>query len=255
MPESLPYTDDWFAARRIGARRSAEVVLPIVLDLIGRPASVVDLGCGTGSWLAVLRDHGVDDVLGIDGDYVDRALLEIPEDRFLAHDLRTPLQLNRRFELAISLEVGEHLPLHEADRFVETLTALAPVVLFSAAVPYQGGTGHLNEQWQDEWADRFRASGFTVVDAIRPRVWDDEAVKVFYRQNMLLFVRRDALEVYPDLQFEAEARPMPLRVVHPALYLDTVRRFPPRGAVDLRRLAYFVGRSVGLGRVREFRRR
>jgi SAM-dependent methyltransferase len=250
MPESLTYTGDWFAARRTGARRSAEIVLPIVLDLIGRPASVVDLGCGTGSWLAVLRDHGVDDVLGIDGHYVDRGLLEIPEDRFLAHDLRLPLRLSRRFELAISLEVGEHLPPHEADRFVETLTALAPVVLFSAAVPHQGGTGHLNEQWQDEWADRFRACGFTVVDAIRPRVWDDAAVKVFYRQNTLLFVRTEDLASYPELERESTRDGMPIRVVHPAHYLDTVRRFPPRGEIGFGRLAYFVGRILGLSRVR-----
>jgi hypothetical protein len=163
--------------------------------------------------------------------------------------------LDRRFDLAISLEVGEHLPPHEADRFVETLAALAPVVLFSAAVPHQGGTGHVNEQWQDEWADRFRARGFTVVDAIRPRVWDVDAVKVFYRQNMLLFVQTAELGSYPALERETARNGLPIRIVHPALYLDTVRRFPPKGEIGLRRLAYFVGRTLGLGRMRRLVRK
>jgi 2-polyprenyl-3-methyl-5-hydroxy-6-metoxy-1,4-benzoquinol methylase len=75
-----------------------------------QPNTVIDVGCGVGTWLAVLAENGVADVWGIDGDYVDRALLEIPEERFLPHDLTKPVRLERRFDLVLCLEVAEHLP-------------------------------------------------------------------------------------------------------------------------------------------------
>lgn len=255
MAEGVAYTDQWFAGRRKGARRSAEIVVDVLLDLIGHPSSVVDVGCGTGSWLAVFRDRGIEDVLGIDGSYVDRSQLEIPVDRFLPRDLREPLHLDRTFGLAISLEVAEHLPPGSAEGFVDSLAALAPVILFSAAVPHQGGTGHLNEQWQDEWAERFRARGFTVVDALRPRIWNTDGVKVFYRQNTLLYVRSSELDSYPDLERIAESDAMPLRVIHPKHYVTTVGQFPPPGLVSPQRFAYFVGRILGLSRLRRSGRR
>ena len=62
-------------------------------------------------------------------------------------DLAQPLQIDRRFDLALSLEVAEHLPPECGSEFVQTLTDLSSVILFSAAIPFQGGTDHLNEQW------------------------------------------------------------------------------------------------------------
>src|SRR5262245_44009168 len=133
-----PYTNEYYRALSDGARRSARVVLPLVLEFV-RPRSVIDVGCGLGTWLAVFREHGVEDVWGMDGDHVDREWLEIPADRFLAHDLSQPLRLGRSFDLVVSLEVAEHLPPSCADAFVESLTRLGPLLLFSAAAPYQGG--------------------------------------------------------------------------------------------------------------------
>jgi 2-polyprenyl-3-methyl-5-hydroxy-6-metoxy-1,4-benzoquinol methylase len=157
-PVGQPYTNDYYDALREGARRSARVVVPLVLGLV--PArSVIDVGCGRGTWLAVFRAHGVEEVRGVDGDYVDRGRLEIPADRFEAHDLTRPLRPAGRFDLAVSLEVAEHLPAEAADAFVGSLTLLAPVVLFSAAAPYQGGEGHVNERWPAYWAGRFAARG------------------------------------------------------------------------------------------------
>jgi SAM-dependent methyltransferase len=217
------------------SRRSAEAILPIVLDLTSA-ARVIDVGCGTGSWLAVAQELGVRDVLGIDGAYGDRTLLEIPEDRFVAHDLTRPIELAERFDLALSTEVAEHLPLGSADAFVESLTRLAPLVLFSAAVPFQGGQHHLNEQWQDWWAERFATQGFRVVDCVRPRIWSDTRVAYFYAQNVILYASEEALEENDRLARASEASQLPLRLVHPELYETTVKRFPPRSEIEARRL-------------------
>src|SRR5712692_4458031 len=103
-----PYTSDYYRSHRDGARQSARVLVPMVLRYI--PArSVIDVGCGQGTWLAVFREHGAEDVWGVDGDHVDRGQLEIPAAQFQAADLTRPLTLKRRFDLVVSLEVAEHL--------------------------------------------------------------------------------------------------------------------------------------------------
>jgi SAM-dependent methyltransferase len=189
----------------------------VLIDLIS-PESVVDVGCGVGAWLAAFRDAGVDDVLGLDGDYVPRDLLQIEPDRFLAANLQEPPDLNRRFDLAISLEVAEHLPESASDRLVETLCKLAPVVLFSAATPLQGGTGHVNEQPQSYWAEKFALHGRRAVDAVRPAVWNDAAVKFWYRQNAVVYASPEALESNNRLREIAERTDTRiLDVIHPEL--------------------------------------
>ena len=143
---SANYSLEYFARINDGSRNSADVVVPLVTRLV-QPTSVIDVGCGTGQWLAAFKRHGVSDVLGVDGPYVERKQLEIGQQEFLPHDLEQPLWIDREFDLALSLEVAEHLSDSIAEQFVETLSRLAPVVLFSAAVPGQGGEKHVNEQW------------------------------------------------------------------------------------------------------------
>jgi SAM-dependent methyltransferase len=213
------YTPDFYRMHRDGARRSGEAIVPIVLDLV-RPRSVIDVGCGLGVWLSVFRKHGIEDVWGVDGPYVDRSLLEIPPDRFVPADLRNPVRQSRRFDLVVSVEVAEHLPEDRAAGFVESLTALGPVVLFSAAIPHQGGVDHLNEQWPEYWAARFAEHGYLPIDCVRPRVWTDEGVEWWYAQNTLLYVEREVLAREPRLATAREAtQGQPLSVVHPRKYL------------------------------------
>lgn len=213
------YDERFFEELREGARRSARVIVPLVVRRLG-PRSVVDVGCGLGTWLAVFVENGVVDVVGIDGDYVDPARLEIPPERFVAHDLSTPLRLERRFDLAVSLEVAEHLPVDRAATFVDSLTALAPFVLFSAAIPFQGGTNHVNEQWPEYWAAIFEERGFAPVDCIRRDVWSDENVEWWYAQNTLLFVEEARLgaPTAGGTPFERTPRSQ-LALVHPRQYL------------------------------------
>ena len=188
---------------------SARAVLPIVFDL-WRPASVVDVGCLFGSWAAVAAELGAAEVLGIDGDYVERARVGVP---FVARDLAQPLALERAFDLAISLEVAHYLPERRAASFVADLCRLAPVVLFSAAIPHQGGHGHVNEQWPAYWARHFVTCGYTPVDCVRDAVWEHPDVAPWYAQNALLFVSGAGLFASHPGFGRCPAR------VHPAIYL------------------------------------
>src|SRR5262245_27668867 len=136
----MPYDQNFFANIRATSQQSATVVVGHLLSGL-RPTSVVDIGCARGDWLKAFMDQGILDVLGLDGNYVDRSDLSIPQDCFRAADLAKPLLIDRRFDLAICLEVAEHIPESEAKRFVRDLTRIADLTLFSAAIPGQGGTG------------------------------------------------------------------------------------------------------------------
>lgn len=220
-PETTPYSSRWYQTQRDSALESARVVVPIVQELA--PARrIVDVGCGTGAWLRAFLDRGVleEDVLGLDGDYVDRSLLMIPAARFRATDLARPIELNDRFDLVISLEVAEHLPASSAATFVETLTRLGPVVLFSAAFPNQGGMAHVNERWPAYWARLFRERGFVPVDALRKRIWYAENVEYWYQQNTFFYVQRDQLSRFPKLEHDAlKDGEQPVAMFHPRLFL------------------------------------
>ena len=218
-----PYTGGFFDTIRGGSRRSAQAVVPIVLQLI-RPKSVIDVGCGDGTWLSVFRERGVSDIVGLDGDYVDPGLLQIQHDQFRATDLSSPFGLPRTFDLAVSLEVAEHLPPQSAEGFVDCLTQLAPVVLFSAAIPLQGGTQHLNEQWPDYWVTLFKTHDYLPIDCIRGRIWGNEQVEWYYAQNTLIFARADRTREDSDLRREYEKTNLEqLALVHPRRFVQPFR--------------------------------
>jgi len=219
------YSASFYAGLRKGAGQSAEIIVPLVLELV-RIRSVLDLGCGDGTWLAVFRKHGVEDVLGLDGEYVDRSILQIPVERFQAFDLTTPFHPMRPFDLAVSLEVAEHLPAEFARIFVESLARSAPLILFSAAIPFQGGANHVNEQWPEKWAELFKEHDFAPIDFIRKQVWRNELVEWWYAQNTLLFAHKNLIETSPRLRAEFEGtNPAELRLVHPRQFLDLRNRY------------------------------
>jgi SAM-dependent methyltransferase len=221
-PVMHSYTEEFFRRNCEGSQRSAAEIVPLVLQLV-QPRHVVDVGCGTGTWLAVFREHGATDVLGIDGEHVNRRSLKIPQDQFLAYDLRNPLTIHREFDLVVSVEVAEHLPAECADMFVNSLTGLGPVILFSAAIPFQGGVDHVNEQWPDYWVDLFARRSYVVIDCLRKRIWGNKRVEYWYAQNILLFVRRGHLEHQPLLKREFEqAATSQLSIVHPKQYLEVI---------------------------------
>jgi len=214
------YSTRYYRIQAAASRLSSDIVVPMVVELV-RPRSVVDVGCGMGAWLASFSECGVKDVFGIDGDYVDRAQLQIDETCFTARDLTRPLDIDRRFDLVVSLEVAEHLPESAAAPFVQSLVSLGQAVLFSAAIPYQGGTGHLNEQWPEYWAALFAEHDYVPIDCLRRRIWNNPSVEWHYAQNILLYVHRDTLDASPALSAEyARTSLDQLALVHPRKLLN-----------------------------------
>ena len=191
------YSDTFFDYIDEGALRSARAVIDIARPLLN-PGSVLDLGCGRGAWLKAWSEAGIPDVIGVDGYYVDRSQLMIPDDSFVAVDLTTPVRFDRRFDLAQSLEVGEHLPASAARQLVESLTDASDRVLFSAAVPGQGGEFHVNEQPLSYWQDLFAARGYQAFDCIRPKLAGVPGVAPWYRYNTILYVNAAGQAGLPD---------------------------------------------------------
>jgi SAM-dependent methyltransferase len=209
------YYNPKFYRELASAQESAREILPLVLEIV-KPASVIDIGCGTGNWLAIARELGAREILGIDGRWV-KSQLAIPAEKFIEHNLSTPLKLTRRFDLALSLEVAEHLPASAARGFVQGLCDAADVVLFSAAIPGQGGRRHVNEQWPAYWAELFAGCGYHCYDFLRPRIWNNPRVTWHYAQNSMIFAR-----VGFRHSFGEPATPLPL--VHPVLWSSQVAR-------------------------------
>ncbi|UJP64173.1 methyltransferase domain-containing protein [Mongoliitalea daihaiensis] len=188
---------------------AAEIIVPKIMNLL-KPKSVLDVGCGIGTWLNVFSKQGVKEFLGLDGDYVDKELLYkyINPSQFKSIDLEKPFNLKKEFDLVISLEVAEHLKESSADIFIESISKHSNNIIFSAAIPWQGGQNHLNEQWPNYWEAKFKKFGFKIFDLIRPEIWNNEKIEFWYKQNIFLFSKNNFSEV---------SNPC-LPLIHPDLY-------------------------------------
>ena len=206
------YGPAFYRAHSEGSLRSARVVVPLVLKML-EPRSVVDVGCGIGTWLSVFREYGVERIIGLDGPHIDPSLLKVPREFFIPVNLAEPFRVKEEFDLAVCLEVAEHLPRRSADGFVKSLVQLAPVIVFSAGIPLQGGTHHINEQWPAYWEDRFHEHNYRMLDPIRGQIWKNGRVDWWYRQNVVMCVREDVVASNPVFR-ETAAWPNDLVLIH-----------------------------------------
>jgi SAM-dependent methyltransferase len=202
-------------------RHSASTILRLLFEVY-TPQSMLDIGCGLGTWLSVAREMGVQDIRGVDGPWLDKSRLRVPEHLVHVQDLEKPFDFQRRFDLVACLEVAEHLGVNAAKSFVASITAHGDVLLFSAAIPFQGGHHHINEQWPDYWRALFGEKGYTPVDFLRARIWNDNSILWWLRQNILLFVNEHALQ--NNIAFrELSRHASPLSIVHPDVYLSRLK--------------------------------
>jgi 2-polyprenyl-3-methyl-5-hydroxy-6-metoxy-1,4-benzoquinol methylase len=196
------------------ALKAAQVVVELLRGKFNFN-SVLDVGCGVGLWLKAYESQGISDIMGLDGVWVPQENIVVTKDKFKTHDLTTPFSLGRKFDLVMCLEVAEHLPEVSADILLDSLVAHGDLIMFSAAIPGQGGFCHVNEQYQEYWIARFKNRGFTAYDAIRPLIWNHPSVPYYYGQNTLIFSIKP---LNSPLEFVAN-------IIHPELY---ARKCDPR---------------------------
>ncbi|MEM0896682.1 MAG: methyltransferase domain-containing protein [Verrucomicrobiota bacterium] len=233
-----PYTDRFYQSQSGSSLTAAEEILPIVIEHL-QPKSIVDFGCGVGTWLAAARKLGIEDTTGLEGEWVKKENLSDPAIDFHNKDFEQPIDLGRKFDLAISMEVAEHLTEGAARQFVQSICAAADIVLFSAATPGQGGRSHKNEQWQSYWVDHFQDEGYTALDLVRPVVWNSTQVPRWYKQNALVYVRKESEAGRTFLEKAGETPPTLLDVIHPEEYRKRTSLRGGLGVVKRELLAAF----------------
>lgn len=195
---------------------SPRIIVEKILE-IETPKSVIDFGCGLGTFLKAFKEKGISDVLGLDGNWVNRSLLEeyLDENEFLVVDLESKINIKKKYDLAISLEVAEHLSKEKAAIFVENLVNASEVILFSAAIPFQGGQNHINEQWIEFWQDEFSKHNYVFYDVIRNKIWNNTNVKWWYKQNMFIVSSKENIF---DKNHDLNSNSI-LNLIHPEHYL------------------------------------
>lgn len=194
MSEAAPYSDRFYAGQRSASRDSADCMVPYIYELL-QPKSVLDVGCGVGNWVRAFEEAGCEVAHGVDGPWASLNDLVIGREQFTSFDFGkaprpfAPNLPRARYDLVTTFEFAEHIEPELADPLVDMLTSLSDTVVLGAAIPLQGGTHHVNEQWPDYWSSKFAARGFKACDVIRPVLWDDVRIRPWYRQNSVAYFR------------------------------------------------------------------
>lgn len=225
--EHLPlhYDESFYAGIRPRSLQSAQRILGLLAPHHAF-RSVVDFGAGVGTWLEAARGLGATLAVGVEGAWVERSPLRFTGAEYRYQDLNESVQLGRRFDLAVSVEVAEHLHPRRGPGFVDDICRAADHVLFAAALPRQGGDGHINCRPHSYWVAEFRRNGYQCLDLFRPQIWFDPGVEPWYAQNCFLFVREN----------DPLTRSLPpavlLDVYHPLLVNEHVQRDHQAGRLD-----------------------
>ena len=200
------YTPEWFSHQSQDSIESAKIVVPYILEKY-HPNSVIEYGCGVGAWGSVLIKNGISKYIGVDGSYINQDQLLFDSAFFRTQDLNES-QLIDKFDLCLCLETAEHLVEENARQLVSTLCNSANIVVFSAAIPSQSGTNHVNERWQTYWANIFQEFGFEADTKIREELWLNETVSWWYIQNLVTYKKVAHVPSIPNT----------LDIVHPRAF-------------------------------------
>lgn len=217
------YDYEFYRERDAKTRYTAETVFGILNNYF-TITSIVDIGGGVGTWAKTAEDMfqcKKSDVVLIEGDYIDKELLVLDEEQYISHNLEEKILLHRRFDVALTLEVAEHLSRERAKSFCEDLTQLSDIIIFSAAIPGQGGVGHINEQPLHYWVEYFEKYDYEAFDLVRPNIQNDMKIPYWYRQNILVYVNKKS-QKYFNVKEKVKKLP-PLEMVTYDEYMKKVK--------------------------------
>jgi 2-polyprenyl-3-methyl-5-hydroxy-6-metoxy-1,4-benzoquinol methylase len=186
---------------------------------------VIDVGCGIGEFGHKADEYFVE-YYGVDY-RIPRDKLLIPAERYAEFDLTSDVEFpfkGIRFDLAICTEVLEHIPEEHAKKAVKLLCSLADTIVFSAAIPGQGGHNHVNEQWQSYWVNLFFENDFTPLRGLREAIWNNPDIDVWYRQNLIVFKNNRSAdgELIDTRDFTSDETIFD--VVHPQMFINHTQR-------------------------------
>jgi hypothetical protein len=185
---------------------------------------VIDIGCGEGAWLSSAESLGAKNLKGMDGEWVNEDDLVSQNIDFAEVNFDRGLpKLDEKYDLCISVEVAEYLSEANAEQFVDFLCKASDTILFSAAIKYQGGMNHINEQWQSYWIDLFSSKGYECFDCFRKTIWNDRSVDWWYRQNIFLFVSPSSSSL--DLKALRSLEKPIADVAHPENYEAKIKSY------------------------------
>jgi hypothetical protein len=210
------YNKKFYEIQKDDSYNAAKIIIPYILEQF-KPKSIIDIGCGVGTWLKAWSENGVKDYLGVDGAYIPEKELLIPHEHFQAIDLKEDFFIGKRYDLLECIEVIEHLPAELAEVFIKRITQISDVILFSAALPYQGGTNHINENWLEYWAALFKNHDYVPIDFIRKKIWTNALIPFWYRQNIIVFVKSENESHFTNDPIFKDS----LSVIHPEMLLWT----------------------------------
>lgn len=207
------YNESYYKRHEIGSYESAFQILKYIKTFINFD-SVIDFGCGMGTWCKALNNLNIKDFLGIDKHQYDSAYMLIPSEKYMQYDLRKPLLLSHKVDMAISVEVAEHIEFEYSNIFIENLCLCSDIILFSAAITHQGGTGHINEQSCTYWESIFNNYGYKAIDCIRPYIWNDERIEIWYKNNCVLYIEE---HFYKKISAVVPTNTYSLDIIHPLM--------------------------------------
>lgn len=207
------YNASYYKKHEMGSYQSAIQILEYINSFINFN-SVIDFGCGMGTWCKALYNLDIKDFLGIDKHQYDPTYMLIPTEKYMQFDLCNPLKLTRKVDMAISVEVAEHVNPKYSDVFIKNLCSCSEIVLFSAAISHQGGTEHINEQSCTYWEMKFNKYGYKAIDCIRPYFWNNEQIEIWYRNNCILYIEQ---HTYEKSSIHIPQNTYPLDIIHPSM--------------------------------------
>jgi hypothetical protein len=194
---------------------SAGVVLDILSEYLPDMKTMLDVGCGMGAWMDAATQRGITPT-GIEGEWAKEEGVSHHE-----FDLSQPFNLNRKFDLVTCIEVAEHIPPDCADTLIDSLCRHGDVIVFSAAIPFQGGVNHVNERFLGYWREKFLKRGYLFCDIFRSSLWEKNDILWWLRQNCVAFVH------YPLYRTNTRLRTCwgdpPTDIIHPGVYLQRCR--------------------------------
>jgi 2-polyprenyl-3-methyl-5-hydroxy-6-metoxy-1,4-benzoquinol methylase len=136
-----------------------------------KPKSVIDFGCGIGSYLYAAKQCGIKKIKGLEiggnfaKEYTDESVRELID---FNTDITKPISPGF-FDISMCIEVAEHVEMQGSSQLVKNIAkATKQFCIWSAAPPGQDGCGHVNCHEKEYWTNLF------LLEDMKPSDKEDE---------------------------------------------------------------------------------